>query len=282
MPAIRLSGATPLVLRLEAPSFGLPYQALAEALQEDAEKQTIKMVLFNMPQNPTGAVYSRQELQQLVDLVIKTHPRCVFVSDEAYEGQAFAPHQHIRFSTLEHAAERTVVLGTASKLLSLTGWRVGWMISHNEKLIGACRALHAYATFCAPVPFQLGVAAALESDVIGDKTHTSDATLLMQDNAVMLQAALEAQGLQVLAPPKGGYFLVADVSTTSLNDTDFCKQLVKHARVGGVPLTVFYEGAVNPPNSLVRFAVCKTKATMVEVCKRLNECVSMTSEQFKA
>lgn len=211
---------------------------------------------------------------------------------------------------------RTVTLGTSSKLFSLTGWRVGWCfpppppalqpptthvthsgraLSGNEELLAACRSVHAYATFCAPVPLQLGIAAALHREVDvacggncdvapasdDSGSHIAYTSHLLAANARALSDALEEQQLRVCAA-SGGYFIIADVSATQLPDDSFCRsapprstrplplnsatwrltprrrQLVKHARVGALPLSLFYSDASNPPpKHLVRFSVCK-------------------------
>ena len=156
---------------------------------------------------------------------------------------------------------RTVTLGTSSKLLSLTGWRVGWcpslstpshtlglhfyargrMTSGNAQLLAACRSVHAYATFCAPVPLQLGVAAALHREI--DLAHSSSSSSsspapltadtgshlaytsqLLADNARALSRALQQQQLRV-CPASGGYFIIVDVSATQLADVEFCRQV---------------------------------------------------------
>jgi aspartate/methionine/tyrosine aminotransferase len=306
-PSIRLAGAESIVLRLQAPSFSLPFDDLRAALDADAAlpSRTIKMIIVNTPHNPSGAMFSRAQLERLVGLVTASHPECVFLSDEAYEAQVF-PHsdaplanvdaapEHVRLATLPGMAQRTLTLGTASKLLSLTGWRVGWMVSENERLLAACCSVHSYATFCAPVPLQLGVAAALDSDMDASHGHGVQTSELLARNAHVMSIAVRAHGLDVFEP-RGGYFLVVDVSATGMDDVTFCRQLHAHAKIGALPLSVFYasegaaaappggaiDAAIAPPTNFVRMAVCKTRATMDEACARMAACVDMRSDEFK-
>jgi hypothetical protein len=169
------------------------------------------------------------------------------------------------------------------------------MLSGNEQLLAACRAVHAYATFCAPVPLQLGIAAALNRECeLADSggggssssassssscasaagSHAAYTSQLLSDNARALSLALLEQQLSV-CPAAGGYFIVADVSSTQLPDEQFCRQasqearhfrrnsgrrqLVKHARVGALPLSLFYcsSSLLPPPTHFVRFSICK-------------------------
>jgi aspartate/methionine/tyrosine aminotransferase len=312
-PSIRLAGAEPIVLRLQAPSFGLPFDELRAALDADAAlpSRTIKMIIVNTPHNPSGAMWSREQLERLAGLVTASHPECVFLSDEAYEAQVF-PHSdaraaeveaapthahapHVRLATLPGMAQRTLTLGTASKLLSLTGWRVGWIVSENERLLTACCSVHSYATFCAPVPLQIGVAAALDSDMDAVHGHGAQTSELLVRNAHVMSIAVRAHGLDVFEP-RGGYFLVIDVSATGMDDVTFCRQLHAHAKIGALPLSVFYasEGAAAaaspggalgaataPPTNFVRMAVCKTRATIDEACARMAACPDMRSDEFK-
>lgn len=175
---------------------------------------------------------------------------------------------------------RTLTIGTSSKLLCLSGWRVGWMMGPPE-LIGAVRMMHSYATFCAPTPLQLGVAAALDgiakeaednlknTDGIGGGSSGAlvpDATAaVMSKNASVLAAALRDTGLRVF-DPWGGYFLVADVAPLSLTSVEYCRQLANGpAKVAAVPLDVFYDPTKvedPPPETFVRFAVCKKPETI--------------------
>lgn len=359
LPAIRLAGARPLVLRLRAPGFQLPLEDLARLLQADlrgefddtppsesnaqsssasssslSPRPRIKMVMVNTPHNPSGVLLTRAALEELGRVVTATHPNCVLLSDEAYEAQVFPSQSssstssspttesqeapaHVRLSLLPGMAERTLTLGTASKMFSLTGWRVGWVISHNEQLLAATRAIHAYATFCAPTPLQLGVAAALEHEsqpvsintsVISSSSESSESAeaaagghgrftaALFARNAATMARSLRAQGLAV-TPAQGGYFLVADITATGLDDATFCRQLVKHARVGCIPLSVFYDELPPSdassdtkthlsnhrepvPTNFVRFSICKTAELIDEACARI-DAVQLCFDAFK-
>ena len=215
-----------------------------------------------------------------------------------YERCVFGDASVARMADAPGMRERTLTVGTSSKLLCLSGWRVGW-IAGPPALVAAIRSLHSYTTYCAPTPLQLGVAAALESiadeadaatrerardaasraDEGGGESARRDAAAKatrgviapddtarrMGANATTLGAALRDAGLLV-CPPRGGYFLVADVSPLGLTSVEYCRRLAREAKVAAVPLDVFFDGEGEDfPNVLVRFAVCK-RAETIEAC----------------
>ena len=206
----RLAGATPVCVRLCPPLWSLDSAALASAFTPRT-----KLVCFNSPHNPSGHVASRQEVELLASLCVRHN--VVAVADEVYERKVFKTNKEMRLRDAPGMAERTLTLGTSSKLLSLTGWRVGWVVAPPALLAGV-RSMHSYSTFCAPTPLQVGVAAALTQaaqelgDVPAGAAPPADQSArLFEHNASVLGDALRAAGLTVF-PVDGGYFLVADAS----------------------------------------------------------------------
>merc|ERR1740130_502762 len=218
---------------------------------------------MNTPHNPTGHMATKGELLMLAAMCERNNVVCV--SDEVYEICAFdsSKRPHVSMSQInEWAANSTVTIGSASKLLSLTGWRIGW-VTGPEDLVKAVTTAHSYMSFCAPTPLQVGVAGALNSAIKGSKnckdvaTKLGDLGPLFGRNWKTLADALVSCGLMV-CPAEGGYFLVADVTSTGLNDVDFCMWLVKQHKIAAMPLSLFYATESNDCK-LVRFAVCKTE-----------------------
>ena len=201
----------------------------------------------------------------------------MIVSDEAYEGQCWsAPHAKVAATVASAGASAPPVLtvGTASKLCSLTGWRVGWLTG-PPSVIDGCKALHGFTTYCAPTPFQHGVAAALAAEG-GDFGGTGE---LMEGNASRLAAALRDAGARALTPD-GGYFVVADVSPMGFDDSGtFCRAMMEHAQVACVPMGMFFasDGDRAPGQApltteercLVRFAICKEAPVVDEAIRRI-------------
>jgi aspartate/methionine/tyrosine aminotransferase len=264
------------------------------------------------PHNPTGLMFSETETEEIARLCAEFD--VVIVADEVYERCTFDEKTPMtRMADVDVAASttepgiatraRTLVVGTASKLLCLSGWRVGWVVG-PKPLIAALKTIHAYSTFCAPTPLQLGVAAALEKmaddadaatraratesasrsptttdgtshDVSGRREAAFACTRgrlvpdavaeIIASNVAVMSRALTDSGVAPFAP-SGGYFLVADVSDTGLDATEYCRALATGpARVAAVPMDVFFD-AEGPekdvPRNLVRFAVCKSSETI--------------------
>ena len=255
----RLAGATVKTVRLEAPHYGVDLAAFAAAFSPKT-----KMVIFNSPHNPTGHVATREEVEGIARLC---HEHNVLVlADEVYERKSFA-RRETRLRELPGMAERTITLGTSSKLLSLTGWRVAWAIGPPALLRGVSSA-HSYASFCAPTPLQMGVAAALRVHAQGGRLggEADASAAVFARNAMALASALRDVGLEV-HPVDGGYFLVADCAATGLDAGSFCKALISTARVAAVPMDVFYVSTQPPPpTTLVRFAICKRESTIDAAC----------------
>jgi N-succinyldiaminopimelate aminotransferase len=269
----RLAGATPVPVRLSPPHFALDAAALAAAFTPRT-----KALVFNSPHNPSGHVATREECEIIAALCVQHN--VLVLSDEVYERKVFGGRREVRLADFPGMRERTLTVGTSSKLFSLTGWRVGWLLGPAALLSGV-RTLRSYSTFCAPTPLQAGVAAALRhaaEEHAAAQARSDDASgrdndagpgpdassAAFERNAAVLAAALTDVGLQVM-PAEGGYFLVVDCAATGLNAGDYCKALIAAARVAAVPMDCFYfdeRPEAAPPASLVRFALCKRAETI--------------------
>eukprot|EP01134_Creolimax_fragrantissima_P005464 CFRG5464T1 len=262
-PFVRLAGGNVKMITLKKPDFSLPI----DELKQVASGPNVKMIIFNTPHNPTGHVATQQEIEALADVCIKND--LVLISDEVYENVLFENHKHLRVASLPGMEERTVTIGSASKMFNLTGWRVGWALG-PETIISAFKAIHSFVTYCAPTPLQIGVAEALEKD-----TETElEVSKMFEENAHKLSAALKELGVETFIPD-GGYFLIADVENTGKSDTEFVEWMVSNKGVAGVPMSVFYAdvpAGVTPNKcTLVRFAICKKRETIAKACENLRK-----------
>merc|ERR1719427_775689 len=132
--------------------------------------------------------------------------------------------------------ERTITIGSASKMFSVTGWRVGWATG-PEDLIAAVRCVHQYTSYCAPGPLQEAVAAAMEAEA--ESLHFDGLAQRMQANYELLADAFRSTGVEV-CPSMGGYFLVVDVASTGMTDMEYFEWLAKEHKVAGVPMSMSY------------------------------------------
>lgn len=255
--AAALAGATLRTVPLRAPDFQPDLDELAAAVTDRT-----RIILINDPHNPTGTVFRREVLAEIVRLA-ELHD-AIIVTDEVYEHLAFhAPHTPI--ATLPGAATRTLTISSAGKTFSATGWKIGWVHGPAD-LITAVLTVKQYLTYVNGSPFQPAIAVGLR---LADSFFDGAATALARKHE-LLGAGLRAAGFGVLAP-EGGYFTVADA--TALGGADaaaFCRALPDRAGVVAIPLTAFVSEARRGEYSgLIRFAACKRVEVLEEAVARL-------------
>ncbi len=254
---VAAAGATLVPITLRAPDFALDLAAVAAAVTPRT-----RMLLINTPHNPTGKVFSREELEALARLAV-THDLLV-VTDEVYEHLVYGV-PHVSLATLPGMAERTLTLSSAGKTFSFTGWKIGWAYG-PPALVAAVQAAHQFLTFCSATPLQLGVAHALAT--LGADFFVELAAMY-QRKRDFLVGALEAAGLRT-CPVQGTYFVLADFSPVfDGDDRAFCRWLVEQHGVAAIPPSVFYSREPEAGRHLVRFAFCKRDETLQAAADRL-------------
>jgi N-succinyldiaminopimelate aminotransferase len=258
--AVALAGGTRRTVVLRAPDFAVDEQALRAAFSPRT-----KVVVVNSPHNPTGKVFTPDELA-LVGRLAAEHG-AVVLSDEVYEHLLFSDGptggRHVPMATLPGMAERTLTISSAGKTFSVTGWKVGWVHGPAE-LVDAVRAVKQFVTFVASGPFQPAVAVGLG---LGDDVYAGLASAL-QARRNLLCDGLRAAGLTPMVPA-GTYFVVVDGAQLGYPDgLDLCRALPSLCGVVGVPVRVFHDDP-DAGRSLVRFAFCKQPAVLEEAATRL-------------
>jgi N-succinyldiaminopimelate aminotransferase len=254
-PMAEAAGAVVRAVKLDAPDWGLNEEDLRGAIGPRT-----RAVLINSPQNPTGRVFCRQELESLARVVAQTD--AVVICDEVYEHLVYDGRPHIPFASLPGMRQRTLRIGSAGKIFSLTGWKVGWVTGPRE-LVSAVTKAHQFITFTTPPALQLGVAYGL--------THEMDFALALtarlQKNRDILTQGLARMGFDV-QPCEGTYFLTTDISRlTNEKDFAFCERLIREAGVALIPLSAFFKGG--RPDTFVRFGFCKQQALLEQALERL-------------
>ena len=252
---IALSGATRRVVTLRAPDWSFDPDELRAAFTP-----ATKVMLLNTPHNPTGKVFSREELTLIAELCCEHD--VVAVTDEVYEHLVF-DGEHIPLATLPGMAERTLTVSSAGKIFSFTGWKIGWACGPAD-MVAAVRTAKQFLTFVSGAPLQHAVAVGLR---LGDDFYDGY-TAEMKAKRDRLCTGLAEAGLDVLAPA-GTYFASCDIR--SIGETDgieFCLGLPERAGVVAVPTMVFYDDkAAGAP--IVRFAFCKKDEVLDEAVTRL-------------
>lgn len=225
-----------------------------------------RAVLVNTPHNPTGTVFSRDELEQIAALC-REHD-VIAVSDEVYERLTFDPDQpHISIASLPGMRERTIVISSIGKIFSLTGWKIGWAVAPAH-LTAGIRAAHQFLAYAIATPLQQGAAVML------DMGEEQARRIVAHDHAMLekLRPALSDLGFRVY-DPAGTYFIMAEHTQVSerigvLGDVELCRWLTTEARVAAIPPSAFYEDKAEG-SRYIRFAFCKRAETIDEAIRRL-------------
>ena len=253
---LSMAGAIPKIVTLRAPDFTLDESELRNAFSDKT-----KMIIVNSPHNPTGRVFSHQELSMIAELAIKHD--AIVLSDEVYD-KLVLTGSHIPIATLPQMRERTITLRSLGKVFSVTGWKIGWSVA-PPKFTMAIRSAHQFTTFCAATPLQVAAATALRAP---DSYFESYREEYRQRRDVLVDG-LRAVGFNVHSP-EGTYFVLADHTPFGFSDdVSFCHHLAKECRVVVIPPTAFYSQS-NDGAGLVRFAFCKGLETLKTAVERLH------------
>jgi aspartate/methionine/tyrosine aminotransferase len=256
LPLLRLAGASARFVRLQPPAWRLTEEAL-----EAAFTPRTRVVVFNNPHNPTTRLFDAEEVALLARACVRHD--VIAVCDEVWEHVRFDGAPHRPLIAEPGMRERTVKIGSAGKIFSMTGWKVGWAIAAPD-LIGPIINAHQFLTFTTPPNLQAAVAWGLEKPAAWFEAMRAD----YQRSRDRLAAALEAQGFAVI-PSEATYFLCVDLAASGLNldDRTFCRRAATEAGVAAIPVSAFYEEA--PVRSIIRLCFAKADATLEEGAARL-------------
>jgi aminotransferase len=265
-PDAILSGAAPVYVKLRAPDWSFDPDELRRAFSPRT-----RGIIVNTPHNPTGKVFTRQELQFIGELA--TEFDALIYTDEIYEHIVYAGHQHVYPITLPGLRERTVMISGLSKTFSVTGWRLGYAIAPPE-ISAAIRKVHDFMTVGAPAPLQEAAATALAMpqeyfDSLGGEYERRRDLLL---------PFLHSAGFKPHIP-NGAYYIMCEYpvlkgSERAVNDVEFCRYLIEHVGVATVPASSFYRKGDPEAARMLRFCYPKRDETLLEAGKRLQKLVN--------
>ncbi len=256
LPLVRRAGGVPRFVTLKP-----PFWTFDEADLEAAFSPRTRVVVFNNPLNPAGVVYGQETLATLARACVKRD--VVALCDEVWEHIVFDGRRHIPLMAMEGMRERTVKIGSAGKIFSLTGWKVGFVCA-AAPILSALAKAHQFITFTTPPNLQAAVACGL----MKDDAYFVEMRAAFQRSRDRFSDGLKARGFHVLES-EGTYFLNIDIAALGRDDdVAFCRWLVEAHGVAAIPVSAFY--AENPIRTVVRLCFAKRDATLDAALDRLS------------
>jgi aminotransferase len=256
-PDAILSGATPVYVKLHAPDWHIDPAELRAAFSPRT-----KGIIVNTPHNPTGKVFTREELLEIAALCQEFD--ALIYTDEIYEHIVYDDAEHVYPMTLTGLRERTVMISGLSKTFSITGWRIGYAIAAPE-ITAAIRKVHDFLTVGAPAPLQEGAVAALEMGA----DYYAQLKVEYQRRRDLFLPLITQAGF-VPSSPRGAYYVMAEYPDVGIfDDVEFTRYLIEKIGVAVVPASSFYRPNELEAKRRVRFCYPKRDETLLEAGKRL-------------
>jgi N-succinyldiaminopimelate aminotransferase len=254
--SVAMASAVPRFVTLRAPGWSFDPEELARAFTGKT-----RAILLNTPHNPTGKVFTREELEAVAALCREKDVLCI--TDEVYEHILY-DGKHVPMATLPGMRERTITISSFGKTFSLTGWKIGWAAAPPD-LTAAVRAAHQFITFATATPLQHAASAAL---AVGPEYYEGLASFYRRKRDTLVEE-LRRLGFLVESPA-ATYYVCADFRPLGFDDdVVFCRHLIENVGVAAIPPSAFYENTRHG-KTYVRFAFCKKEETLKEAVRRLN------------
>ncbi|MCC7448117.1 MAG: aminotransferase class I/II-fold pyridoxal phosphate-dependent enzyme [Anaerolineae bacterium] len=263
VPNMVMAGVTPRYVRLRPPDWSFDPDELAAAFNPRT-----RAIIVNTPHNPTGKVYSRDELSIIAGLC-QQHD-VIAITDEVYEHILYDGQTHTRLATLPGMRERALTISSLGKTFSATGWKIGWAVGAQPLVEGLGRA-HQFITFAVASPLQAAAASALHLP----NTYFEELQATYQAKRDLMMGALTNAGFAVMKP-QGSYFIMVDwrgVAPAHVqDDIAFARWLITEVGVACIPPSAFYQPSdKHLAHHLARFAVCKKNETLHAAVERLRK-----------
>ncbi|GLT61930.1 hypothetical protein SLA2020_346000 [Shorea laevis] len=272
---ITMAGGVPVYVALDPPQWTLCPGKLLKFFTGKT-----KAIVLNSPHNPTGKVFSKEELEVIAEACCRWD--CLAITDEVYEHITFDDKKHISLASLPGMQKRTIITSSLSKTFSVTGWRTGWAIA-PAFAASAIRNIHVKITDSAPAPFQEAALTALTSP----PEYFEGLKKEYEFKRDFIVKVLTSIGFQIHFKPQGSIFLFAELPKNCLlSDVEYVKELIKEAGVVAVPGCGFFhtklsmeplsEASCSYQKRYVRFAFCKSIATLATAAQKLSDLKNAT------
>ncbi|WP_333666363.1 methionine aminotransferase [Acinetobacter guillouiae] len=258
-PSVQLVGGKAIHIPLNAPEFSVDWNQVKSAITDKT-----RMVIVNTPHNPTGAIWSKQDWLNLIELI--QDKNIIVLSDEVYEHLIYDGEKHYSALSFPELRERSFVVGSFGKTFHVTGWKTGYCIATPE-LMKVFRQIYQFANFCGVTPVQMALANFMQQH----PEHIDGLSSFYQQKRDLFISGI-ADSKFSLIPSQGTFFQNVDYSQIrpDLNDVEMCKFLAEEHKIVAIPVSVFYKQA--PENlRLVRFCFAKKEQTLIQACEILNQ-----------
>lgn len=258
-PSVQLVGGKAIHIPLNAPEFSVDWNQVKSAITDKT-----RMVIVNTPHNPTGAIWSKQDWLNLIELI--QDKNIIVLSDEVYEHLIYDGEKHYSALSFPELRERSFVVGSFGKTFHVTGWKTGYCIATPE-LMKVFRQIYQFANFCGVTPVQMALANFMQQH----PEHIDGLSSFYQQKRDLFISGI-ADSKFSLIPSQGTFFQNVDYSQIrpDLNDVEMCKFLAEEHKIVAIPVSVFYKQA--PKNlRLVRFCFAKKEQTLIQACEILNQ-----------
>ncbi|MCU4539164.1 aminotransferase class I/II-fold pyridoxal phosphate-dependent enzyme [Acinetobacter bereziniae] len=257
-PSVQLVGGKAVHIPLHAPEFSVDWNQVKSAITDKT-----RMVIVNTPHNPTGAIWSKQDWLNLIELI--QDKNIIVLSDEVYEHLIFDGEKHYSALSFPALRDRSFVVGSFGKTFHVTGWKTGYCIASPE-LMKVFRQIYQFANFCGVTPVQMALANFMQQH----PEHIDGLASFYQQKRDLFNSGIQDSKFSFI-PSKGTFFQNVDYSQIrpDLNDVEMCKFLAEEHKIVAIPVSVFYQKA--PENlRLIRFCFAKKDQTLVQACEILN------------
>ena len=251
-PSVKLVGAKPIHIALQAPDFSVDWNQVKDAINDQT-----RMVIVNTPHNPTGAIWSMADWQNLIELI--RDKNIIVLSDEVYEHLIFDGQQHYSALSFPELRERSFVVGSFGKTFHVTGWKTGYCIA-APALMTVFRQIYQFANFCGVTPVQWALANFMQDH----PEHIQELSAFYQTKRDLFNSQISTSRFK-FQPSQGTYFQNLDYSVIrpDLSDVEMCQYLAEQHKIVAIPVSVFYQKA---PQDLrmIRFCFAKKDETLIQ------------------